>query len=130
MARMLQKLIFFYNIKNSDPKEERIDILDLINKAIKRQESIPGFSQVQFEVKTSTDKIFITDNELLSAAVSNLVENAVMYRTTDKSGTVTISTERKNERLQITVSDNGVGIDKTIVDQIFRFNGQKWLVND
>jgi signal transduction histidine kinase len=119
MARMLQKLIFFYNIKNSDPKAERIEILDLINKAIKRQESLPGFSQVEFEVNTSEDKIFITDNELLSAAVSNLVENAVMYRATEKTGTVTISTERKNGTLQITVSDNGLGIDKSIASQIF-----------
>jgi signal transduction histidine kinase len=119
MARMLQKLIFFYNIKNSDAKRERVEILDLINKAIKRQESLPGFSQMQFLVKTLTDKTFVTDNELLSAAVSNLVENAVMYRAPEKPGNIVIQVERKDETLQITVTDNGTGVDKSIADKIF-----------
>jgi signal transduction histidine kinase len=119
MARMLQKLIFFYNIKNSDPKEEQIEIRALIDKAIQRQESIPGFSKVQFQVFTSSDKTIITDGELLSAAVSNMIENAVMYRATEKDATVKISVERHNGTLQIMVRDNGSGIDIEIADKIF-----------
>jgi signal transduction histidine kinase len=119
MARMLQKLIFFYNIKNSDPKKERVEIQKLIDKAIQRQQSIPGFSNMQFQINTPSVESVFTDSELLEAAVSNMIENAVMYRATGKTATVKISVERNNGTLQIVVSDNGLGIDQTIADRIF-----------
>jgi signal transduction histidine kinase len=74
---------------------------------------------VQFQVFTSSDKTIITDGELLSAAVSNMIENAVMYRATEKDATVKISVERHNGTLQIMVRDNGSGIDIEIADKIF-----------
>ena len=52
--------------------------------------------------------------------IFNLLDNAVKYRREDVPLHLTVSTENlPNERLQVTVSDNGIGIRKEDLKKIF-----------
>lgn len=56
------------------------------------------------------------DRQKLSRVFSNLVSNAIKYT---KSGNITVRGERKEDLVKITVKDEGVGIAKNELDQIF-----------
>ena len=57
------------------------------------------------------------DNEKISLAIHNLVENAVRY--TPSKGKVTVSLRRANMNIELCVKDTGIGIPGDQLDRIF-----------
>ena len=59
------------------------------------------------------------DPTLLVALLQNLVGNAVKYRSPDRPCKVRISAERQGDAWQLSVDDNGIGVDQQYADRIF-----------
>lgn len=57
------------------------------------------------------------DKERLSVALGNLIENAIKYNTED--GKVTVSCDREDSTIRVSVSDTGVGIAAEHLPRIF-----------
>ena len=73
------------------------------------------FIEIKLEL-TSSQKVSGTPSDL-KEAISNLIGNAV--DALPNGGSVVISTQDKNEFLQITVADDGVGMDEETAKKIF-----------
>ncbi|KAA5823647.1 PAS domain S-box protein [Algibacter amylolyticus] len=57
-------------------------------------------------------KLFIYYNAIyLESIIQNLLTNAIKYKHPDRDPVATVSTIIKDEKLQVIVSDNGIGID-------------------
>lgn len=48
----------------------------------------------------------------------NLISNAIKF--TNPGGTIRISSKRKQNHIEITISDNGIGMDDETVSKLFR----------
>ena len=59
----------------------------------------------------------IGDEVHLSNILYNLVDNAIKY--CDKTPEITIITQNKHKGIEISIKDNGKGIDKHLQDMIF-----------
>ena len=59
------------------------------------------------------------DRGLLALAFQNLIGNAVKFRSPDEPPRVTVRAERAGGCWDITVSDNGIGIDEAYAEKIF-----------
>jgi signal transduction histidine kinase len=57
------------------------------------------------------------DRDKISLAVHNLLGNAIKY--TPESGYVTIKVDVGNERVVVAVTDSGIGIADTEIEQVF-----------
>jgi signal transduction histidine kinase len=57
------------------------------------------------------------DKELFRIAVTNLLTNAIKYSWPE--GRVTVAADETEEEIQITVTDEGLGIDRRDLDRIF-----------
>lgn len=75
---------------------------------------IQNFVQGQTEV--------LADQDMLHTVLHNLLSNAVKY--TEPGGTVTISAHRRQDNLEIMVSDTGVGISAEDIEKLFRIDVQ------
>ncbi len=62
------------------------------------------------------------DREMISTVLRNLINNAVKY--SHKKGRVEVKVEEKGEFLEITVSDDGIGISKENTEKIFRIDAK------
>jgi len=96
---------------------EEIDVHAMLTRIVK------GLS-VQFERKgitlmlNSHEKIKIkSDPYKLSQAIYNILTNA--YKYTDGNGRVVVNYQEKDGRVSIRVKDDGIGIEKEELDQIF-----------
>jgi PAS domain S-box-containing protein len=69
-----------------------------------------------FKSKTKISKS-IFNPVLMRQALSNLIDNAIKY--TPNHGKVTLSTDHKADELIFSVSDTGLGIPKTDIENIF-----------
>lgn len=84
----------------------------------------------EFEGKAYKSKINITFNEpkkkpalayvdkgKIRIVLQNLIDNAIKY--TQSGGEITIKAEKKNDAIEISVTDTGIGISKRDQDKVF-----------
>lgn len=90
------------------------DILERIEMLLK-----PNLENVAFQVVYSKQPIkFIADAELLDQVLINILKNALEALEDRENPKLLINVD-KNEKVRITISDNGPGIDEDKIDQIF-----------
>jgi len=101
---------------NKSPKS-----FDELKNAIKSDLSlIKGFSRIKFELKDhrETDNPINLDLDRIMQLIYNLVKNACSH--SSKNTDVLLEILIENDTLQITVSDEGVGIPKDRLNDIFK----------
>ena len=64
------------------------------------------------------DIIVYSDRELLGAIIRNLLSNAIKF--TGRNGYVKIEAHKKGHFIEVSVEDNGVGIEKNKLENLFR----------
>jgi histidine kinase len=95
-----------------------ISVASLIDEICKRLEQQFAEKGVKLEVVVHKNLTEVTgDEDRISQVLLNLVGNALQY--TPTGGSVTISAERKEDEIQITVSDTGIGISSEHLQNIF-----------
>ncbi len=68
------------------------------------------------DIKANT--VAYADESMIEAVIRNLLANALKY--TENGGHVQITAEDAGDLIQISLSDNGVGIEKEDIDKLFR----------
>ena len=79
------------------------------------------------KVSFSADTSLRTDAFLIEHILINLIENALKFASPDRSLELTITATRLVDRVDIAVSDNGVGVDtsESLADMFVRGNHEK-----
>ncbi len=97
---------------------EKIDLHELIGEAVRNLQPLieQKNSQVLFELNAD-NHIITGDKNYILIVLINLIENALKY---SKEPKVTIGTVNKNHHVEISVKDNGVGIEKKYLNDIFK----------
>ncbi len=59
---------------------------------------------------SSGDPVAAGDPDLLASAVANLVDNALKYTSTDGQARITVRAARRDDKVEVSVRDNGIGV--------------------
>lgn len=116
--RILQKLIMFYNVKNAEVQHQEISLRPLIDRVVNSFKNDEGFGEVQFLLNDNLNTTLTSDEFLLEAALYNVLENAIVYRSKDSSF-VEVSAEHSKTGLLVQIRDNGRGISGEAAKRIF-----------
>ncbi|MCG8697243.1 MAG: HAMP domain-containing histidine kinase, partial [Bacteroidales bacterium] len=105
-------------------KPERVDTKTTINEVVKMLSTVSILKDIKVELKLQKDLIIFADKNTLMTIFRNLLSNA--YKFTPAKGTVSV-TSRVNEekKVEITITDSGVGIPEDKLDTIFHLHGDK-----
>ncbi len=107
--------------------KERTDIRELLNQVYHEQlvESRQRHQRLFYKQPKNSVTAEV-DPQYFHMAIDNLVSNAVKY--TLEKGTITISTQKKDDEVLVSVQDNGIGIDeerqKIIFDKFTRLENE------
>lgn len=98
--------------------EENVDVHNLIREAITNLQPLIEQKKavINYELNAE-DAIVPGDKNYLLIVLINLIGNALKY---SKEPKVIIATENKNNHLEVNVKDNGVGIEKRYIHDIFK----------
>ncbi|MBN1799534.1 MAG: diguanylate cyclase [Spirochaetales bacterium] len=99
---------------------QKIDIVTYIESIVNFYESATAGSQITIQSRLPSSKInnFYTDTDKLEEIMHNLISNALKF-VDPQTGVITIALTDKESSVEITVSDNGIGIAKDKLEIIF-----------
>ncbi len=90
-----------------------IEIVDLLNPSAEIKNISLNYDQsIQVEL--------YADENMLKTVLRNLIANGIKF--TDTNGKIDVYTLRKQNFIEITVSDNGVGMNQEIRDKLFKID--------
>jgi signal transduction histidine kinase len=136
MDRVLNKLIDISEIGPETIRVEEVDVHAMIGRirnqqlVIKQGVSVfrnntPIFINkrpVQFDVDCTDDLKVLTSPSLMEIIIANLVENAIFFSGLKKDANnarVQIAATMHDEKLHLTIFDNGVGITESVKPRLF-----------
>ena len=93
-------------------------IKDSIEYVIKILQPIAQQKNIKIESKLRKKFIVYADKFMINTILRNLINNAIKF--TYSNGHITISQKKMKNFLKISVKDNGIGIDKIILDKLFK----------
>jgi PAS domain S-box-containing protein len=98
---------------------ENLDLNDVVNKIIQLLNQVAKDKNISISNDAEPGAVVIADPNMLRSVLQNLIMNAVKY--TPKGGKVMVSSKSKGNKLEVTVSDSGIGIEKLRASKIFDF---------
>lgn len=115
-ASIIKDLLIYS--RQSPPKKESVSLHEIVDDAVKAVFHNTGSKKIEFvkEFHSGLQDIFV-DPLQMSQVLNNILLNAV--QSIGLSGTITIKTSVSDNMAEISISDNGAGIDGEIKDKIF-----------
>jgi two-component system sensor histidine kinase SenX3 len=96
---------------------EVVDLEGVVQDAVERNQFIAEAKNISIEVDAPSGLLVYGDHEMLSMAVKNLIENAIIYSETES--TVGVGLRSLDGVAEIAVTDHGVGIAAEDQERIF-----------
>jgi two-component system sensor histidine kinase SenX3 len=123
LTDLVTQIIELSRLQFDDPlvDPEIVDIDEVLTEAVERRRMDAERHQVTLTVACAAGTRVLGDTHQLGVAVGNLVENAIAY--SDPGARVVVAshvqTRGDDDYVEITVSDNGIGIPPAELDRIF-----------
>jgi two-component system phosphate regulon sensor histidine kinase PhoR len=118
LENLIQEIILLSKDSHSfDYTAQEINLWTLIEQLIHSYQPSITEKELRFSVSGPTDLVFLSKKELLQPILKNLIENAVTY--SKSQGTIQVTYTYQDKKLQLSVRDQGIGIDREDQTRIF-----------
>jgi two-component system, OmpR family, sensor histidine kinase SenX3 len=105
-------------LSSHKPNVARVDLDEVVRASVERVRTLHHVPPGALRYEPKGPASVLGDPEELSAAITNLVDNAVKYSGAQVN--VTVETERIDDRYRVCVRDQGPGIPKPELKRVFR----------
>ena len=121
---LLENLLLWARSQTGDIKVNptRIAIHHLISFTIPIVNGNAFKKNITIETNYTVEEFVYADESFVSTILRNLLTNAIKF--TYPNGKIIVSTERKNEFLEISISDSGMGIDPKQLNNLFKIDSK------
>ena len=119
LTDLVQQVIELSRLQSIDPSDAQdvVALDDVVVSAVDTSALDAERKSITVRVRGERGQKVRGDRQLVSAAVSNLVSNAVHY--SEEGSTVVVETHLGERTVEISVIDRGIGIPPTEIDRIF-----------
>lgn len=113
-----------FHTQHSSFNPQRIILTTVISEIIELYSSAAITKEIEIiHLKPDNSEIY-TDVEMLKTILRNLVSNAIKF--TKIGGKIRVVYKKENNKVIITISDNGIGIGEKNIDKLFNIETNKW----
>ncbi|AYB35057.1 ATP-binding protein [Chryseolinea soli] len=120
MDKLLKKLSIISEI-NQPTGYSSITLLNLVENVQQRFSNVITEKRVKFTIDCPANLVFFSYPNLVDVVITNLVENALVYSIMQhaEGASVAFRATIKDDQLQFSVRDNGIGVDASIQHRLF-----------
>ncbi len=112
---------FYLGLIKIEPKE--ISIKELANENFELLSATAKQKDITLENSIKRNYIALAEEEMINSVLRNLISNAIKF--THKGGKIDISAEADKDKLFVSLSDNGIGMDERTLESIFDIVSKK-----
>ena len=119
LSKLVQQIIELSRLQAHDPLEKpvMVDLDTAVATAVDTSAMEAAAKEITVESRGEHGLEVFGSQELIGAAVSNLVANAVAY--SSNGSRVVVTTRSEGEQVQVSVVDQGIGIPAEDIERIF-----------
>lgn len=119
LSRLVQQVIELSRLQGDDPLDAptQVEVDEVIRVAVDTSAIDAASKHINVVTGGVPGLVVLGNSEQVTAAVANLVANAVSY--SEPGSTVLVSTKAEEQTLSISVVDQGIGIPADEIDRIF-----------
>jgi len=119
---LLEQILLWAKSQSGKLKLElqKFSYIEISNEIIKIIENQAIEKNIKIKVFENEKVIISADLNMYKAIMRNLISNAIKF--TNQNGQINIYAENNHKNAIITVSDNGIGIDKNIIPKLWEIN--------
>ncbi len=119
VSRLVSRLLLLARIDQNRQKfnKEKVDLGVLVDIAVDSMKDLAAQKDISLSTNVEDDTFVEADESLLLSAITNLISNGIKYG--KESGYVSVSASRTDDKTEIIIEDNGIGIDKSHIDKIW-----------
>lgn len=116
MDRLIEDVLVFGHVARKPLEITAVDFNLLVEDVLARYPARGGA-----EVRVNGPLAKVEGNEsLLTQILANLLSNAAKFVPDDRKPVIEIATEKRGERVRLTVKDNGIGIPEVFREKVFK----------
>lgn len=109
--------------KMPEAKRERVDIQAKIESIVSLFADNDEHMRISYTpIVSDNPPIILADKEQLTQVFNNLIKNAIQAIPSGNEGRIDISLSEENEKVKVTIKDNGTGIEECIREKLFTPN--------
>jgi len=119
LTDLVQEIIDLSRLQSSDPLQKAfaVEVMEVVREAVDQAQFSSEQRGITLEIGEIENATVIGDREQLITAVHNLIENAVNY--SPENTKVSVVTRRIEDLVEISVTDQGIGIAESDLNRIF-----------
>ncbi len=103
------------------PEIQTVNINEIVEELLSFFNYALRLKSIKVNTSYSAEHTIIqTDKNMITAILRNLISNAIKYN--NNGGELNIKVELENNKHQITIQDSGIGMSKTHLDNLFKYN--------
>jgi hypothetical protein len=128
LTKFIKEVIEISRNSRTTIEKTEVDLVDLINEIIENNNYMDLSNGIEIKRDIDLNGNVKIDKSRLEVILNNLVSNAIRYQNPEiKNPQVIISLKSANGNLEITISDNGLGIPEAQHEKIFEmfFRGEQ-----
>ncbi len=120
--RLLENLLEWSRIQTGDLafNPEPFVLMELVDEVLALYKNAADARQISIEVSVSSKLSVHADRNMCNTILRNLLSNAIKF--TEDKGSICINAIEFNDRIEVSVKDNGVGVDDETVKKLFKIN--------
>jgi len=97
-----------------------VEVNKVVREVIETSSGLAESKGISLKESGGKTAVAYVDNNALNLVLRNLLHNAIKF--TGTGGTIEINTVRQDHQLEISVSDNGIGIERERLDKLFELS--------
>jgi|GEM_PF-1213860 len=119
MKEMIHDLLEYSRVSTTKENFKPVDLNELLKNVLNDLKF--AINENKAEITYENLPIVIADYEQMSRVFQNFISNAIKFKKEDEPPKIHISSteDKENDEYILTISDNGIGIDKEYFDRIF-----------
>lgn len=124
--------ILFYARADESEKDylmNKVNLETIINKVVMENKTLLIGNRIAIE-KENVDATVITDSKWLEFMISQIVNNALKYKSEDRTSYIRFTVTKKENETILSIEDNGIGINEKDLPHLFdkTFTGENGRV--
>lgn len=121
LNNILDGLLRLTKMSFNEDSKQGIDFEKIIYDCISSYKFLSNYELVEFKIDIAPNVKFEAEWALVNTIIQNLIENGIKYARVEEGNDpfISLSVQENGNNIEITATDNGIGMDEKTVENIF-----------